>query len=530
MPIWRDRKLNFDSYRNFRFVIFLCDTTDDYSTLKKVTIKRSSRPPMDKNVIRIDLVKLIKYVLKHCWLPILLAAIGFGYMYYKTEYNQVDTYTASGTMYVYNNNPNLVNYQYASSSDLDSALRLINTYMVVVRSNKVMDVIAERLSKDYPGIDPSLIAASVSMSPVSETSVVRVSSVTWDPQLSTDICNAVLDVAPAEILRVVGAGNVEVIDYASVPLFPNARGARRKGMIGGLAGGVLGCGILLILFLMNRKIASTKELEDNYTPPVLATIKRMRRKGTGADSFLLTENSNMETQESYAKLRMNLLYTLAGKKSHAVVITSAISGEGKSTIAANMALSFAMSDKKTLLIDGDLRRGCQREIFEYESQTKGLSEILIGDITWQDGILHKVRGSLDILPSGQLPPNAAELLGSAEMVNILAELEKAYDMILIDMPPVNIVSDPLVLSAHVAECLIVIRQNYSDHRDVRKALIAAEMTDMNVAGFIFYGEKTNEGNYYNRRYYKNYYKKNDQKNDSEVTATKKKPTKKKKRS
>ena len=356
---------------------------------------------MNTNAIRIDLVKLMKYLLKHCWLPILLAVIGFGVMYYNTEYRQPDTYTASGTMYVYNNNPNLVNYQYASKSDLDSAVRLIDTYLVVVRSNKVMDVVAERLSKDYPGIDPAMIAASVSMSSVSETSVVKVSSVTGDPQMSADICNAVLDIAPAEIIRVVNAGSCEVIDYAEIPAYPNARGSKRRGLTGGLAGGVLGCGILLLLFLLNRKITNTKELEENYTPPVLSSVRRFKKAGPNASSYLLNENSPMETLESYAKLRMNMLYTLVGKESHTMVITSAISGEGKSTIAANMAVSCSMSDKKTLLIDGDMRRACQRDIFDYDKKAKGLSDILVGSISWQEAILHNVRGALDILPAGQ---------------------------------------------------------------------------------------------------------------------------------
>ena len=464
----------------------------------------------NKNVVRIDLLKLIKYVLKRCWLPLLLAALVGGWMYYNTQYRQVDTYTASGTMYVFNNNPNLINYQYASSSDIESAVKLVDTYMIVVRSNKVMDVVAERLSKDYPGIDPKFIASSVSMSSVSETAVVRVSSVTLDPTMSADIVNAVLDVAPAEIIRVVGAGSCEVIDYATVPETSDYRRTFRKTAIGILLGGVVGCGILLLLFLLNQKINDAKDLEGNYTPPVLSSVRRTKKKSSNPGGYLLTEKSPMETQESYAKLRMNLQYTLVGKESHIIIITSAISGEGKSTIAANMAISCAMSGKKTLLVDGDMRRACQRDIFEFDHHAKGLSDILVGSVNWQDAILHKVYGDLDILPAGQFPPNPAELLESGEMLKLLGELEKNYDFILMDMPPVNIVSDPLVLSAHVAGCLFVIRQNYSDHRDVRRALIAAEMTNMNVAGFVFYGEKLRQGGYYNRRYYRSYYKKYNQ--------------------
>ena len=117
---------------------------------------------MENRAMRIDLLKLVMYVLKRIWLPIILAVIGFAGYYGYVKYRLPDTYTASGTMYVYNGNPNLVNYQYASASDLTSAVQLIDTYMVVVRSNKVLDAVTERLSADYPNITPGFISASLS--------------------------------------------------------------------------------------------------------------------------------------------------------------------------------------------------------------------------------------------------------------------------------------------------------------------------------------------------------------------------------
>ena len=464
---------------------------------------------MGNGAVRIDLVKLIKYMLKRIWLVILFAGAGFAAMYYYTNRNAVDTYTASGTMYVYNANPNLVNYQYTSSNDLNSAIQLIDTYLVVVRSNKVMSVVAERLSKDYEAIPPEYIASTLSMSSVADTGVVRVSSTTTEPQLSADIANAVLDVAPAEIIRVVGAGGIEIIDYAETPYMANSHGAKRRGLLGAMVGGVLAVCILLALFLMNRKITDTKDLEDSYTPPVLAAVKRNRRDNKTPGAFLLAKESPMEIVETYAKLRMNLLYTLVGKSSHIVVITSAISGEGKSTIAANLAISCAMSGKKVLLVDADLRRACQQDLFGYGDQSKGVSDILVEACVWQDAIQKNVRRSLDILPAGQFPPNPAELLESSTMKALLKALGETYDLVLLDMPPVNIVSDPLVLSPQVAGSLFVVRQNYSDHRDIRKALISAEMTGMNVMGFVFYGEKINEEGYYRKKTYKSYYKRYD---------------------
>ena len=178
---------------------------------------------MTRQTNQIDLVKLTLYILKRIWLVIICAAIGFAGMYWYTVSHQQDTYTAKATMYVYNGNPNLVNYQYTNVSDLNSAVQLLDTYMVVVRSNKVMDVVVERLIKDYPGITPGFISGSLSMGSVSETGVLEVRCVTGDPKMSADICNAVVDVAPDEIIRVVSAGNIEVIDYATPPTRPDSR-------------------------------------------------------------------------------------------------------------------------------------------------------------------------------------------------------------------------------------------------------------------------------------------------------------------
>ena len=121
--------------------------------------------------------------------------------------------------------------------------------------------------------------------------------------------------------------------------------------------------------------------------------------------------------------------------------------------------------------------------------------------------MKNIRGNVDLLPAGHFPPNPAELLGSNEMLALLKELEQVYDLILLDMPPINIVSDPLVLSNSVAGCIFVTRQDYSDHREIRKALIEAEMAGMNVMGFVFYGEDIKEAGYYSKKYYNKYYSK-----------------------
>ena len=462
---------------------------------------------MDRRTAKIDLTKLIVFVMKRCWLIVLCAELGFGAMYIRTTRFMPDTYTASGTMYVNNGNPSMEQYQYTNQNDLDSAVQLINTYLIVVKSEKVMKAVVERLSDDYPGIYAGYISSTLSMASVSETGVASVRSTTNDAKLSRDIVNAVLDAAPDEIIRVVGAGNIEIIDYAVAPMLPDSRGAISKGIFGAMAGAVLAGCVLLVMFLFNQRITDTKDLTDNYIPPVLASIQRIKEDRENPGAFLITNTTDMGIVENYAKLRMNLFYALVGKETHTVIVTSAVAGEGKSTITANLAISCALGDKKVLLIDGDLRRASQSSIFELSDHTKGMSEVLVGNCKLQDVILKNINGKVDLLPAGHFPPNPAELLGSSEMMQLLKKLEEVYDLVLLDMPPINIVADPLVISNYVAGCIFVTRQDYSDQREIRKALIEAEMAGMNVMGFVFYGENIKETGYYNRRYYNEYYSK-----------------------
>ena len=451
----------------------------------------------------IEFIKMMAFIMKRLWVVVLCAELGLWGIYLYTMNFLQDSYTASGTMYVNNESE----YKDSEGGDLDSTSRLIKTYLVVVKSDKVMSVVAERLAENHPGITADAVSRTLSMESVSDTGVIAVKSTTSEPQLSADIVNMVMELAPDEIIRVVGAGNVAIMDYAKVPVLPNDRNALEKSFkYGFIPGAAIAVVLLILLYTLNQKVTDVQELKDNYKYPVLASIKRLNRDSNDAESFMLTEQSPREIVENYAKLRMNLLYTLVEKK-NSVVITSSVSGEGKSTIASNLAIACAMSGKRVLLVDGDMRRSTQAEIFKYEKLCRGLSDVLVGRTSWQKAILTNARRNVDVMPSGHFPPNPAELLESENMRRLLLLLEKNYDLVLLDMPPVNIVADPLLLSSHVAGCLFVTRQNFSDHRAVRKALEEMEMTKMHILGFVFYGENLNQSNYYSRKYYKNYYDK-----------------------
>lgn len=461
---------------------------------------------MKKN--EIDLLKLIKYILKRAWLPVILAIIGALGMYFYTAKFVPNTYTASVSMYVYNGNPNAVNYQYANASDLNAANMLIDTYSVVIKSNKVLEAVASILGGD---MSPADISKSLNISSINDTNVMVIKSTTSNPELSMNICNAIADIAPEEIIRVVSAGNVEIIDYASMPLAPNDHQTKKKAMMGGLAGAVIGAFILVIIFLMDRKLTDSSELTDNYEYPILATIPKLPGNRKEGEYYQIGVNTPSGITAAYAKLRLNTAFAIHNKRK-IIVVSSSIPKETKSTVAANLAISFSLDGKKVLIVDCDLRSPTQHKLFNVDIKEGGLSEILVPETGKTGKIWYDVKPRLDLITTGTVPPNPTELLGSQEMTEFMLKKETEYDIIILDTPPINVVTDSLIPSTYNVGMLFVTRCGFSDHREIRKAISAAQYTKMDILGMVMTcADKMSDG-YYNNRYYKKYYSSYDKKN------------------
>jgi capsular exopolysaccharide synthesis family protein len=166
-------------------------------------------------------------------------------------------------------------------------------------------------------------------------------------------------------------------------------------------------------------------------------------------NMLAGKDSPFIIREAYKTLRTNLLFSLSTRQNNVIVISSPMESEGKSTNCANLALSMAETHASVLLIDADLRRPTQSKIFGLKNR-KGLADVLGGFCSLEQGIQHQVAPCLDVMFSGQLPPSPSELLGSVNMERLLELLKKQYDFIFIDTPPVNVVTDALVVSRFAA--------------------------------------------------------------------------------
>ena len=231
---------------------------------------------------------------------------------------------------------------------------------------------------------------------------------------------------------------------------------------------------------------------------------------------LLNSHSEFFIREAYKTLRTNVTFALAGEsKSKVIIVTSALQSEGKSFTALNLSISFAMAEKKAIIIDCDLRRPKQARLLNIQSKN-GLSNVLLDDKLLQSAIkpsgLHE---NLDSIVAGSIPPNPSELLGSARMERILTELREQYDYIVLDCPPINMVTDAMVLSPRSDGVLFVVRAGQSEKGSVTHAVEQLQYANVKILGFVLNDVSMDGGVYgygkyrygYRRGYYssKGYY-------------------------
>ncbi len=220
----------------------------------------------------------------------------------------------------------------------------------------------------------------------------------------------------------------------------------------------------------------------------------------------LHKNLEFTASEQYRLLRTNILFTLPeGLKCPVIGVTSSIRGEGKSTTAINLSYVLAEQGKRVLLIDGDLRLPSVAKKMGIDS-TPGLSNLLMGSgaeiSDWQSS----VQKNWFILPAGDIPPNPSELLGSRRMENVLNSLKESFDYIIIDLPPVNLVSDAMSASGLITGMVLVVRENHTKKRDLEQCVRQIKLANVNVLGCVVSGT-ANEVSPYRHNSTKSYRKK-----------------------
>ena len=302
-----------------------------------------------------------------------------------------------------------------------------------------------------------------------------------------------------DVSQVVDSGDqsVSVMEAATMPT--SVRPGLIKSLLLGLAFGALaGIGILFLLDRIDDRMASFGEFQHHFSENVLGQIPKEKTKGKV--SLLQPEDTRHIFAESYRNVRSSLFFMpYDGPRPKTFLITSAVPNEGKSTISANLAITFALSGARTLLIDADLRRGALREAFGIPSKI-GFAEVLKQEVNWREVVVPTTYPNLFLLPRGRTFSQPSEHLLRDSTDTLLKEMYHQYDYILIDSSPVLAADDTTSLAPKIDATLFVVRLSYTSARLTKKGLELLYSRQVNVPGVLLNFVDTSLPEYYYYQY------------------------------
>jgi capsular exopolysaccharide synthesis family protein len=276
----------------------------------------------------------------------------------------------------------------------------------------------------------------------------------------------------------------------------------RTTMLGALLGLFLGVGMIVLFEALDDTIKDPEEIAHRFGLPFLGMIATHEAENEGP---IAKTKPRSPITEAFRSLRTNIQFTSVDRPVQSILITSPSPKDGKSTVAANLSVVFAQSDRRVVLIDADLHRPKQHTLLGV-SNRRGLSELFTQPVIMLNGNLRETNvPNLSVLTSGSLPPNPAELLGSDKMLQILSQVNKQAEIIVIDSPPLMAVTDAAVLSSRADGVLLVIRPSVTKLQACKQTIEQLNHLGANVLGYVLNEVNVKKSGYKYTYYYKQYY-------------------------
>ncbi len=397
--------------------------------------------------------------------------------------------------------------------------QISRTYAQLMTERPLLDKVVRDLNVDTT---PERLAKQVKVTPQPNTTILDVSASSTNPQLARDIANTLVNDFIAQIKDIQSQeqtaqnsrsqDNLVVVSPAVTPDKPVSPNIPLNTLLAAAAGLLVAGGIIVLREYLDQTMKSDEEvIRRTGVIPIghigYAPAARVRR-----GELVMLDPASSTVAEAYRALRTNLLFSGLDRDLRTIVVTSSAPGEGKSRTAANLSIALAQAGHRTLLVDADFRRPSQHRIFG-RVRNVGLSNLMIHEVP-EDELVRPVEGvpNLFFVPSGPTPPNPSELLGSPRMKSVLAHFRGTYNYVVIDTPPINVVTDASVLAAASDGVLLVGESGRTPY----PALAHAREVITRVGGTIL-GVVVNKlrpgtgGAYYYDGYYQEYgYYANDQ--------------------
>ena len=344
----------------------------------------------------------------------------------------------------------------------------------------------------------------IAVAPVPRTHLIDLKYRSADPDFAARAANAVANAFVAQRASDPSTRVLQVVDPAEVPVRPvlPRHGADL------LLSLVVACGMGLALAFGVEYLDSRLKTPDDITTHLgiacLGMVPKVRRDRHAGVSPILDQRVPPDFAEAVRTIRAGVIFSAAAGRGRTLLVTSTAPEEGKTLISTNLASALAQSDQRTLLIDADLRRPRVHDVFALD-QTPGLSDVLAGAADLATAVHQTANPNLSVLPAGRLPPNPAELVGSARYRALMAEIAALYDWVVVDAPPVMAVSDAAVMSHDASGVVFVVGAEMTPRRNAQTALEHLSLARASVIGAVLNRVNPERHSYYYAPYHRKAY-------------------------
>ncbi len=447
----------------------------------------------------LDIVKSKKLVI--LFILIIFTLLGYVYSYHYV----VPKYKATSTLLLIPNSTAegkvIMTSDLTVNADLTVNSGLIETYRSIGENSKIAKQVIYNLALDMTEEE---LLKDMQITVMKDTYLIQVAVTSTDPQKAMEIAKEFDEVFLQEIKEIYHLNNIGIVDEAQLPEEPyNINHV--KDMIMFLAMGMATSFISMVIFyVFDNTIKKEEEIEKYIQLNSLGSIPINPDK---KQEIVNRDNAKSYITECINTIRTNILYMNSAKNAKTILITSCTPREGKSWVSANIATAFAETDKKVLLIDGDMRKGRAYKIFKV-ANSEGLSNYLydmVGnrkeDIKLGEKYIKETKiPNLHILTNGTIPPNPSELIESEEMKQLLDLLKDVYDVIIIDAPPCKLVTDSIILSRITDSTILVANSEKTKMNDFNEVKKSIQMVNGEIIGAILNKKKV-AGKTYSKGYY-----------------------------
>lgn len=439
---------------------------------------------------KIDLMHIVSdilYGVKKLWIFMLAITVGCTlYSYFSTTRSYTPQYVASATMSVVTANGN--------SLDTQSAQQMASVFPYVLTSGVLSDVVKDAMGLDY-------LPGSINVKAEEDANLLTMTVTSNDPQMAYDLLHAVIDYYPTVGEFVFGQTKLQILDETGVPTDEQKeiviRGSYKKGAIEGLALSAL---LLIVFIIMHKTVKSVNEIKRNINLSHLASLPNVkvkkRRNSSSAPLCILNERIPDFYLESMRSLRMRILKEMDEKNLKTLLVTSSVPGEGKTTIAANLAVSLARQGKKVVLVDCDVRNPSLAEVLSNEDTHMGLTAVLKNKAKLESELCEiKVddTNTIKVLFGGKSDKADSMLLASHHMEKVIETLKEQADIVILDTAPAQLLADASMMARYVDSALYVIRYDHTKMKRIREGIQSLDISGIHMLGYVFNGDNSAKG-------------------------------------